>query len=347
MNRERQFYGYCISTALKCINKNKFNDNVDLQRFNQGEKVPDFDSTVNESAYWFDWFAVNRSRLFEVWLNLADAESRKMYLAVLIYRLAGHTAFRIPVLYKNSEIKEYKNIEQPTDSDISLSGRFGEVKYFNFNFNNRHYQGHFHPFGLEYYLVRNQYFYKTESIDLTPKTGNVVIDGGACLGDSSVVFAQSVGKTGKVFAFDPMDHHCKMIKENACYPQNSRIKVVPLGLSNICQEGDSPRADHYSPGYRVDHSENIPLITLDKYKESKVKTKIDFVKLDVEGEEARVIEGMADTIRDDKPVLALSVYHKPDDLFCILDQVKKIRNDYKFYFGHYTIHNEESVLYCA
>jgi hypothetical protein len=44
--------------------------------------------------------------------------------------------------------------------------------------------------------------------------------------------------------------------------------------------------------------------------------------------------------------MAVSLYHKPNDLF---ELVLFIRNEFPFYrfrLGHYTIHQEETVLYC-
>ena len=61
--------------------------------------------------------------------------------------------------------------------------------------------------GLDYYLVRGQYFYANEGVRVAPSPGDVVIDGGACTGDTAAVFSNAVGAEGKVFCFDPVADH--------------------------------------------------------------------------------------------------------------------------------------------
>src|SRR6266481_8983141 len=45
-------------------------------------------------------------------------------------------------------------------------------------------------------------------------------------------------------------------------------------------------------------------------------------------------------------LLAVSLYHKPNDLFEIVAFVKENFPFYSMYIDHYTIHGEETVLYC-
>jgi hypothetical protein len=74
--------------------------------------------------------------------------------------------------------------------------------------------------------------------------------------------------------------------------------------------------------------------------------KINFLKLDVEGAELESLRGARDSIQRFKPKLAISLYHKPGDLFEIILYIKDKFPFYSCYLDHYTIHAEETVLYC-
>ncbi len=59
-----------------------------------------------------------------------------------------------------------------------------------------------------------------------------------------------------------------------------------------------------------------------------------FIKMDLEGMEAKAIEGAAKTIAENRPKLLISAYHRSRDIFDIPLRIKKIRPDYKVYLRH-------------
>ena len=61
-------------------------------------------------------------------------------------------------------------------------------------------------------------------------------------------------------------------------------------------------------------NETSRIVTLDYYVEEHDLPSIDFIKLDVEGAELDVLKGAAQSIRKWKPKLAISAYHKHEDL---------------------------------
>jgi FkbM family methyltransferase len=74
---------------------------------------------------------------------------------------------------------------------------------------------------------------------------------------------------------------------------------------------------------------------------------INYIKMDIEGAEIPAIEGLRNTISNQNPHLAISVYHKPHDLLEIPLKVNEIApGAYSFFlrvYGHQTF---ETVLYC-
>ena len=82
------------------------------------------------------------------------------------------------------------------------------------------------------------------------------------------------------------------------------------------------------------------VVSIDSYVREKKIPRVDFIKLDVEGAELDVLEGAKATIALYKPILALSVYHKLDDFWTLMNFVKSIRPDYEFALRHYPVSSE-------
>ena len=74
-------------------------------------------------------------------------------------------------------------------------------------------------------------------------------------------------------------------------------------------------------------------------------SKVDFIKMDIEGAEVPALNGAINTIKKYKPKLAICAYHKRDDLITITNLILKINPKYKLYFDYYTDIGWEAVLY--
>lgn len=72
---------------------------------------------------------------------------------------------------------------------------------------------------------------------------------------------------------------------------------------------------------------------------------ISFINMDIEGSEYSAIKGGVETIKKHKPKLAISVYHKKNDLLNIPVLIKSINSEYKFYFRIHKPITIDSVLY--
>ena len=75
--------------------------------------------------------------------------------------------------------------------------------------------------------------------------------------------------------------------------------------------------------------------------------KVGFIKMDIEGAEYGALHGAAETIKRDKPFLAICVYHKPGDVLAIMDYCHKLVPEYKFWLRHYGVSWTETVLYAS
>lgn len=75
--------------------------------------------------------------------------------------------------------------------------------------------------------------------------------------------------------------------------------------------------------------------------------KVTYIKMDIEGSELAALRGAEQIIRTQKPKLAICVYHKPEDIWEIPEQILQYREDYKLYLRHYSLSNIETVLYAV
>jgi len=76
---------------------------------------------------------------------------------------------------------------------------------------------------------------------------------------------------------------------------------------------------------------SVKVTTVDKFVEANKLTRVDFIKMDVEGHELKVLAGARETIKTFKPSLALSAYHRGDDLIELLKFPLELNPNYKFY----------------
>ncbi len=72
---------------------------------------------------------------------------------------------------------------------------------------------------------------------------------------------------------------------------------------------------------------------------------VTFIKMDIEGAEMEALRGAEEIITGQKPRLAISIYHKPEDIWTIPQIVLEYNPDYKLYLRHYSFDDYDTVLY--
>ena len=70
-----------------------------------------------------------------------------------------------------------------------------------------------------------------------------------------------------------------------------------------------------------------------------------FIKLDVEGAERKALQGARKTIKRDRPRLAVSVYHKAEDIIELPAYILSLHEDYRLYLRHYQMSPCETIVY--
>jgi FkbM family methyltransferase len=210
---------------------------------------------------------------------------------------------------------------------------------------------------LEYYLTLEKalldrcrtlepIYFDPEVIHLTPQ--EVFVDGGAFTGDTLAPFLKaSQGRFRAYFGFEPDSANFAQL-EKAASVDPARIHAVRAGVAhktgtlrftNTSREDSRVAADD-DPNAVV-----VPVESLDEYFEDRETP--TFIKLDIEGVEEEALRGAARLIKNAHPILAVSVYHKPQDLWELPLLIHTLNPGYRFFMRHYTREIDDTVCYAV
>ncbi|MFC2058405.1 FkbM family methyltransferase [Chloroflexota bacterium] len=152
-------------------------------------------------------------------------------------------------------------------------------------------------------LIMNGYYekYTTELFVKRLKWGMTVVDIGAHVGYYTLIAADIVGENGKVFAFEPDPHNYSLLVKNI--EVNGYQNVIPLQKAVSNKSGTAnlfsfPGASGWHSIYETpgwDNSIEIETVTLDEFFQDR-DGRIDVVKMDAEGAELIIMQGMGKVI---------------------------------------------------
>ena len=177
----------------------------------------------------------------------------------------------------------------------------------------------------------------------------MVIDAGGCWGDTALYFADKVGEKGKVYTYEFIPGNIKILEQNlALNPAlEKNIQVIKRPVwdkSNL-----KVYFKDFGPASRISFEEfegyTGPTETMAIDDLCKDMSKVDFIKMDIEGAEPYALEGAKNTIMKFKPKLAIAIYHSMSDFINIPLWILNLNLGYKIYMGHYTINEEETVIF--
>jgi FkbM family methyltransferase len=334
-------------------------DNFDFFRYNYDGVDRSNELNVMANAKYLQFVLDNAAAFYETMMLFSDEESRKLFFQLVQYRCLGHPHFRISndltwTIFKQHLEQARTYVKRP--SELAFTGVFGALQHHE----DIPFEGH--NLAIDAWSVnvayglgwcnQHQYYFQRGDINIQPEPGDFVVDGGACFGDTAVLFACSVGNTGRVFSFEPLPVHLEVVKYNV--HQNGltdRVRIIPAGVgetTNNIGTIDQRLSGTSNPGFSMRGLEAlVPILSIDDMVKNEGAKSIDFIKMDVEGFELSALKGAAETIGKYKPKLAISLYHKPEDFLEIPMYLKSKYPFYRFYLDHYTIHNEETVLYAT
>lgn len=187
------------------------------------------------------------------------------------------------------------------------------------------------------YTIRFKDQYFDPVIKTSPE--EVLVDCGGYDGDTAMEFIRRYEHYKKIYVFEPSAENFNRARNNLAPYAN--IELVLSGVSDTpgqlyfnASEGSASHVDGQG-------TERINVETLDHY----IQDKVTFIKMDIEGWEAKALRGAENHIRQDHPKLTIAVYHHASDFWKIPRIVLGIRKDYAVYLRHYSEGWSETIMY--
>ena len=171
---------------------------------------------------------------------------------------------------------------------------------------------------------------------------DVFVDLGGYDGDTAENFIKYSGGAAykKIYVFEPDENLVRRATERlqGC----KAIEFIPAGAYS--SDGELRFAASGRTNGAISESGElvIPVRRID----SVVVEAPTLIKMDIEGAETEALRGADSLLRaTPRPKLAIAAYHYAPDLWKLVDVVREINPDYRFYLRHYSETGLESVIY--
>ncbi|RKM60415.1 FkbM family methyltransferase [Butyrivibrio sp. CB08] len=139
--------------------------------------------------------------------------------------------------------------------------------------------------------------------------------------------------------------YCMQYKVNP-----EKVSLYPYGVGETNSSGVFERTDDnkgsgskFTTGKNTDDKDSTKIIALDDF----LNGEVSFIKADVESYEWQVIRGAEHIIKQQKPKLAICIYHNVFDFIQIPGLIKKLSADYKLYVRQQAASWSETILYAV
>jgi FkbM family methyltransferase len=144
--------------------------------------------------------------------------------------------------------------------------------------------------------------------------GMCVVDAGANEGLFTILAARIVGESGTVHAFEPSPREQSRLQANLAVNRLSNVKVHRTALGRAPGKSTLRVAEASHPGHNalggfmyagtvLEESVEVDIVTLDQAVRGEKLTRLDLLKIDVEGSEVDVLQGADEVLRTLRPVV--------------------------------------------
>lgn len=220
----------------------------------------------------------------------------------------------------------------------------------------------FSPQGFDFQLlcydwvtsVDDVYYGQYEHGDVTLRPGDVIIDAGAFIGDTAILFHHKLAGQCQIHSFELLDENLQLLLHNA---QRNSMTSDQITLNKLALTERTGEEIVIEPGFVQGATsifgvnrdgERIQTVALDDYVVETELPRVDFIKMDIEGAEVMAINGARHTIQLFKPRMAICLYHKWDDMWQIPQAILATGVDYAFSFKWVEMTNGwEAILFAA
>ncbi|OGS12105.1 MAG: hypothetical protein A2234_07365 [Elusimicrobia bacterium RIFOXYA2_FULL_58_8] len=191
-------------------------------------------------------------------------------------------------------------------------------------------------------VYRKEQYFPKGIIELSDR--EVFVDGGAYTGDTLLTFMRlSGGRCARCGVFEPEPANAARLK----------VTVKQHDLRNVTVHNKGLWSAPATLAFAVWHGTSASAISgagevsVEADTVDNAAPDATFIKLDIEGAELEALKGASQTIKRNRPKLAICVYHKPGDLYEIPFFIKSLVPEYRLYLRQHQPVACETVLYAV
>jgi FkbM family methyltransferase len=170
------------------------------------------------------------------------------------------------------------------------------------------------------------------------KPGMKVLDIGANIGAHTLFLSKLVGDCGKVLAFEPCQNIFDILKVNCILNKLNNTVLYKLGCGDVKEErfietrwSETKKDDNYGCVILQEKGdetmEKIQIIDIDS-----LNIEVDFIKIDAEHMEDKVLKGMKNTLNKYKPIIILEIHE--NDKTKVLPILEELNYSCEFIGGY-------------
>lgn len=240
------------------------------------------------------------------------------------------------------KIYNYNNIDEPVSFSQSQSQKIKELSE---EYNNKIIKINEELFIYDKYILPKNHFeievfYDKSGMNYIKNINQVknknIIDAGGYIGDSAIVFSDYTDKN--IYSFEPFLQNYNLMLKTIELNKKNNIIPVNIALGDENKEIGMDASVGAGSGLSIENAKEsninniknkVKMMTLDSYvKENNIE--VGLIKTDLEGFEQPFLKGAIETIKEQKPVLIISIYHNYSDFFEIKPMIENLNLGYKF-----------------
>ena len=160
--------------------------------------------------------------------------------------------------------------------------------------------------------------------------------------------AHQRGRFGRIYAFEPDTRNCELLRAyvTSLVPTTAmRIQIFNAGVGSRREKLRFDQAGNMSSAFSNEGGIEVEVLPIDRVVE--ISREPVFLKFDVEGAEWEALQGCERLIAQTCPIMAISVYHRPDDLWQLPLYVAAQNLDYRFYLRTQGEDGMDVISYCV
>lgn len=165
----------------------------------------------------------------------------------------------------------------------------------------------------------------TEAMRRLLGPGGTFVDVGANIGVASIIGARLVGPEGRVIAIDAQLESAEATREAAALNGHANLETLHAAVTDrdgtteliVTAEGLWTRTADVGEHELEIRRDIVPAITLDSLR----LDRLDAIKIDVEGAELNVIDGMRDTIARLQPAIICEMHGKNAEYVALMEEL--------------------------